>query len=45
VRVLTTHMSVMGQKMDFMYSEVKKQASTDDTEDILEENGVQYPLI
>jgi hypothetical protein len=37
-------MSVMGQKMNFMYSEDKKIASTDDTEGILEENGVQFPL-
>jgi hypothetical protein len=27
-----------------MYTEVKKQAGIDDTEDILKENGVQFPL-
>jgi hypothetical protein len=37
-------MSVMGQKMDIQYTEVKKLASTDDTEDILKENGVGFPL-
>jgi hypothetical protein len=27
-----------------MYTEVKNIANTDDTEDILKENGVQFPL-
>jgi hypothetical protein len=34
----------MGQKMDIMYTKVKNIANTDDTDDILKENGVQFPF-